>query len=113
MPEHTGVGECTQAAETPPCAWCGEPSVGEITVEPDRFTSRRVEHPITRERMTLKQLTRNAIRVAVCERHAGILDGQPLVLTQVHGRTPNPEQLDLFDLPAPGSTPNAIYGEAA
>jgi hypothetical protein len=95
------------------CAWCGEPSIGELRVEPDRFRDRRVEHPITGERATIKQLTRSAIDVPVCEQHAGILDDQPLTLTRGRTRGPNPEQLSLLDSTAPAAPGNAIYGEAA
>jgi hypothetical protein len=100
------------STETPPCAWCGALSVGEIRVEPARFRDRRVEHPRTGERVTIKQLTRQSIEVPVCERHAGLLDEQPLPLARKTSRKPGPEQLSLLDDVT--STPaSAIYGDAA
>jgi hypothetical protein len=82
-------------------------------VEPDRFRSRRIEHPTTGERVTVKEFVRKAIDVPVCERHAGITTDQPLTLVRGRTRGPHPEQLDLFNQPTGNGPASAIYGDAA
>lgn len=47
------------------CAWCGEPSIGEITIQPDRYKYTKPD----KDGKRVRYLTKRAIVVKVCSYH--------------------------------------------
>lgn len=56
--------------DAPPCAWCGEPSVREVEVEPAVY--RFKPSPTTSKRT--KVMARRAITARVCRAHGEMVD---------------------------------------
>lgn len=59
------------------CAWCGEPAVGAIEVEPAQYRTVTMRSAITGEITRAQEISRFAIVADVCERHRSIRDRAP------------------------------------
>ena len=95
------------------CAWCGQPAVGDVEVQPAQYRSVSRVDPVSGERTTHRRLVSAAIVVPACDEHKQITNGQPgPVWTPRDGRARDVEQLDLFVTDEDARLRNAIYREA-
>jgi hypothetical protein len=94
------------------CAWCGQPVVGEVEVQPAHYRMVSRVDPVSGERTTHRRLVSAAIVVPACDEHQQITTGQPgPVRTPRDGRARDVEQLGLFVTDEDARLRNAIYRE--
>lgn len=80
------------------CAWCGEPAIGSIEVEPAQYRTVTKRSAITGEITRASEIARFEIRADVCASHWEICDrvpGQP-VSDPRRRKAKGVVQLDLF-----------------
>ena len=80
-------GGPVSAGPPPPltCAWCPEPAVTAIEVEPARIGARH----------GLKCLIAREITAPACREHAAVAADRPPVVPRARARKPGPDQLTL------------------
>ena len=94
------------------CAWCGQPAVGDVEVQPAQYRSVSRVDPVSGERTSHRRLVSAAIVVPACDEHQQITNGQAgPVWTPRDGRARDVEQLDLFVTDEDARLRNAIYHE--
>ena len=94
------------------CAWCGQPAVGEVEVQPAQHRTVTRRDPITGERIPHQVFVRAAIAVLACSEHQHITTGQPTAMAVPWQRTAQGvEQLGMFASTDVERLRNAIYRE--
>ncbi len=94
------------------CAWCGQPAVGDVEVQPAQYRSVSRVDPVSGERTTQRRLVSAAIVVPACDEHQQVTRDQAgPVWTPRDGRARDVEQLGLFVTDEDARLRNAIYGE--
>ena len=92
------------------CAWCGEPAVAEIEIQPARYRKVKVN-----PRVYADEVAQFAITTYVCDAHRGTVKNQPPPMKNPRTtKDKTAEQTTIFDMPGVGDAPsarNAIFGD--
>jgi len=96
----------------PGCAWCGQPAIGDVELQPALYRTVSHRDPITGKRTSQQAFVRAAIRAPICAGHQHITTGQPLPVAVPRQRTAQGvDQLAMFATSADERLRNAIHGE--
>jgi len=94
------------------CAWCAQPAVCEIEVQPAEHRTVSRTDPITGQRTGHQRQVRGAIVVPACDEHKHITTRQPTpVAVPRQRKARDVPQLGLFVSGDEARLRNAIYGE--
>ena len=94
------------------CAWCGEPAVGDVELQPAHYRTVSRRDPMTGKRITHQAFVRAAIRAPVCAEHQHITHRQAPAVPVPRQRTAQGvEQLGMFASGPDERLRNAIYRE--
>ena len=94
------------------CAWCREPAVCEIELQPAQHRTISRVDPVSGERTTHQRLVQAASRAAACETHRHVTTAQPPpVAVPRQRKARDVQQLGLFVSGDEARLRNAIYGE--